>query len=176
MELKKKLDGFFQIIAKVVQKFAAVLMLLMIVVVSIQVLGRVFQFKLPWTEEIATYSLIWMTYIGSIAVLIKAEHLTVDILLVRYQPQQRRFVRVLIDAVLVTFCGILLVFGVQLCINPIIINGSTPALAVSRVWIYLSLPIAMFFNVLYAFYDFIIACIEFFKGGIVCSGQGEAPK
>ena len=52
------------LVAKLCQKFCACLLLVMIVDVSIQVVGRVFLFKLPWTEEVATYSLIWMTFIG----------------------------------------------------------------------------------------------------------------
>jgi TRAP-type C4-dicarboxylate transport system permease small subunit len=165
MRLMKTFDGFFRVVAKIAQKFAACLMLLMICVVSIQVLGRIFAFKLPWTEEVATYSLIWMTYIGSIAVLIKGEHLTVDLFLVRYKPRQRRAARVLIDLVIVAFCGILLVFGSSLCRNPIVINGTTPALGISRLWIYLSLPISMLFTELYSVYDLVCSIADLASGG-----------
>lgn len=167
MRLRKTLDRFFELITKVAKKIAASLMLVMICVVSIQVMGRIFSFKLPWTEEVATYSLIWMTYIGSIAVLIKGEHLTVDLFLVRYRPAQRRVARVVIDLAIVAFCGILFVFGVKLCCNPIVLNGRTPALAISRLWIYLSLPISMFFTELYSIYDLVISCADLFSGGKV---------
>ncbi|WP_417043794.1 TRAP transporter small permease [Dysosmobacter sp.] len=165
MKVKEKIDHVFMLVAKLCQKFCACLLLVMIVDVSIQVVGRVFLFKLPWTEEVATYSLIWMTFIGSIAVLIKGEHLTVDLFLLRYSPKQRRIANLFIDLVILIFCAILLVFGLQLCQSPIIINGRTPALAVSRVWIYASLPIAMCFNTLFAGYRSIVAAANLATGG-----------
>lgn len=173
MLIKTKIDHFFDLTAKIVKKIAACLMLLMICVVSLQVIGRVFSFKLPWTEEVATYSLIWMTYIGSIAVLIKGEHLTVDLFLVRYKATQRRVARICIDVVIAAFCGILMVFGIKLCCNPIVINGRTPALAISRLWIYLSLPISMTASELYAIYDLVIACVDFSMGGKLTENGGN---
>ena len=165
MKVKEKIDHAFMLVAKLCQKFCACLLLVMIVDVSIQVVGRVFLFKLPRTEEVATYSLIWMTFIGSIAVLIKGEHLTVDLFLLRYSPKQRRIANLFIDLVILIFCAILLIFGLQLCQSPIIINGRTPALAVSRVWIYASLPIAMFFNTIFAGYRSIVAAANLATGG-----------
>ena len=165
MKLQKKLDDAFLTVAKLCQKFCACLLLVMIAVVSMQVLCRIFRIKMPWTEEVATYSLIWMTFIGSIAVLIKGEHLTVDLFLLRYSPRQRRIANLFIDLVILVFCATLLVFGIQLCQNPIIINGRTPALAISRVWIYASLPISMGFNTLFAGYSLAAAAAGLLAGG-----------
>ena len=113
------------------------------------------------------YSLIWMTYIASIAVIIKGEHLTVDLFLSRYTPAQRRVVRVFVDVLLIIFCGMLMIFGFQLCQSPIIINGRTPALQMSRLYVYLSVPVAMTFSTLYTIYDLIVAIADIvFKGAL----------
>ena len=172
MKIKQKIDQFFEGVVFVQKKLTACLMLLMIVLVSLQVIARLVSAKIPWTEELATYSLIWMTFIGSIGVLIKGEHLTVDLFLVRYKPSQRRVVRIFVDLVSVVFCGLLLYFGIQLCINPLIRNGRTPALAISRVWIYLSLPISMGFSTLYSVYDLAVAIIDCVTGGRFCTPEG----
>lgn len=174
MALKKKLDRFFAVIAKLCQKFCACLLLLMIGVVSLQVIARVLRITIPWTQEVATISLIWLTMIGSIAVLIKGEHLTVDLFLVRYKPGQRRVARIFIDAVPTVFCCILLVFGLRLCRSPIVVNGRTVALAISRVWVYLSLPVSMFFNTLYAAYRLIASVIDLATGGRLSAGEEAA--
>lgn len=165
MQIKNKIDRVFLAIRNICQCICACLFLVMIAVVSLQVVGRIFLFKLPWTEEVATYSLIWMVFIGSIAVNIKGEHLTVDLFLLRYSPGQRRVAKVFIDLVLTAFCAVLLVFGAQLCKSPIILNGRTPALAVSRVWIYGSLPIAMLFNTVFSCYSLVISVIDLITGG-----------
>lgn len=167
LKFKERMDGMFRIVAKAAQVVCACLLLTMIVAVSVQVLGRIFKFKFPVTEEIGTYSLIWMTYIASIAVIIKAEHLTVDLFLSRYKPAQRRFVRIFVDVLILIFCAMLMIFGFQLCRNPIIIKGRTPALQMSRLYVYLSVPIAMTFNTIFVAYDLIVAFADIvFKGGL----------
>ena len=167
LKTKDSIDKIFAVVTKIAQVIAAIFLCIMIVDVTVQVVGRICHFKIPVTEEIGTYSLIWMTYIASIAVTIRGEHLTVDLLLNRYTPAQRRVVRVITDLMILIFCGMLMIFGFQLCRNPIIINGRTPALQMSRLFVYLSVPIAMTFNTLFILYDLVVAVADIrFKGGL----------
>lgn len=165
MKIKNTVDKIFGGIVKGSQIVAACFLIVMIIAVTVQVIGRVFHFKVPVTEEIGTYSLIWMTYTASIAVTAKGEHLTVDLFLNRYNDGTRRVMRILIDAMLVVFCGMLMIFGFMLVGNKIIVNGRTPALQISRVWVYLSVPIAMTFNTAYTLYDLIVAVYDLVSGG-----------
>ena len=167
MKIKNTVDKIFGGVVKGSQIVAACFLIVMIIAVAVQVIGRVFHFKVPVTEEIGTYSLIWMTYTASIAVPAKGEHLTVDLFLNRYNDKTRRVMRILIDAMIVIFCGMLMVFGFMLVGNKIIVNGRTPALQISRVWVYLSVPIAMTFNTVYTLYDLIVAIYDFVSGGKV---------
>lgn len=167
MKFKDRADALFGWVAMAAKFVSACLLIIMICAVSVQVVGRVLEFRVPVTEEIGTYSLIWMTYIAYIAVIIKGEHLTVDLFLNRYKPGQRRVVRIFIDVLLIVFCGMLMVFGFQLCQSPIILNGRTPALQMSRLYVYLSVPIAMTFATLFTIYDLIVALADIgFKGGL----------
>ena len=167
LKTKDSIDKIFAVITKIAQVIAACFLCIMIVDVSVQVVGRICHFSIPVTEEIGTYSLIWMTYIASIAVTVRGEHLTVDLLLNRYTPAQRRIVRLITDLMILIFCGMLMVFGFQLCGNPIIINGRTPALQMSRLFVYMSVPIAMTFNTLFILYDLVVAIADIrFKGGL----------
>jgi len=175
IKFKNTMDRFFGKVVNVSQTVAACFLVVMILTVSLQVIGRIFTFKIPVTEEIATYSLIWMTYCASVAVTAKAEHLTVDILLNRYSPAARRVVRVLISTMILIFCGMLMIFGFMLVNNKVIITGRTPALQISRVWIYMSVPIAMTFNSAYMIYDVIIAVYDLVSGGKL-SALDEAKK
>ncbi len=167
MRIKNTVDKIFGGIVKGSQIVAACFLIVMIIAVTVQVIGRVCHFKVPVTEEIGTYSLIWMTYTASIAVTAKGEHLTVDLFLNRYNDRTRRVMRILIDTMIVIFCGMLMVFGFMLVGNKIIVNGRTPALQISRVWVYLSVPIAMTFNTVYTLYDLIVAIYDFVSGGKV---------
>ena len=160
LKFKEVMDRIFGGAVKVSKFISACFLIIMIVTVSVQVIGRIFTFKIPVTEEIATYSLIWMTYIASVAVTIKGEHLTVDLFLNRYKPGARRVVRLVVDVMICIFCGMLMIFGYMLVNNKIIINGRTPAMQISRVWIYLSVPVAMTFNTLFMVYDTILAVFD----------------
>lgn len=167
LKVKDRMDKFFAGIAKGAQFICACFLIIMIIAVSVQVLGRIFGFSIPITEEVGTYSLIWMTYIASVAVIIKGEHLTVDLFLNRYKPHQRRIVRLFVDVLILLFCGLLMVFGYQLCQSPIIINGRTPALQMSRLYVYLSVPLAMTFSTAFVFYDIVIAIADIcFRGAL----------
>ena len=165
MKVKNIVDKIFGGVVKGSQIVAACFLIVMIIAVTVQVIGRVCHFKVPVTEEIGTYSLIWMTYTASIAVTAKGEHLTVDLFMNRYNDKTRRTIRILIDAMIVIFCGMLMIFGFMLVGNKIIVNGRTPALQISRVWVYLSVPIAMTFNTVYTLYDLIVAIYDFVSGG-----------
>ena len=174
LKFKGTMDKIFGIIIKAAQIIAACFLSIMIIDVSIQVIGRVFHFSIPVTEEIATYSLIWMTYIASIAVTAKGEHLTVDVLLNRYSPAAKRVVRLIVDLMILVFCVLLVVFGIQILQKPVIINSRTPALQISRLWIYVSVPFTMAFNSLYMVYETICAAVDLGSKGYLTKLADEA--
>ena len=145
--------------------------MVMVVTVTIQILSRPLHLKVNWTEEVSTYSLIWLTYLGGIVCVIRGQHLCVDLFLARYNPTQRRVAHVFITLVITVFCAILFVFGVKLCMSPIIQNGRTAALGISRLWIYLSLPISMGFSLLYSVYELIVSAVDLVTGGKLISNE-----
>ena len=165
MKLKKKLDRFFELLAAGIRKITAVILLVMVVSVTLQIISRPLNLHIAWTEEVSTYSLIWMTYLGGIVCVIKGQHLCVDLFLARYTPRQRRVAHVFINLVITIFCALMFAFGAKLCMSPIIINGRTPALGMSRLYIYLSLPISMGCSLIYIAYDLIVSVIDLFTGG-----------
>lgn len=172
---KGRMDKIFGAIIHVAQIIAACFLSIMIIDVSIQVVGRICHFSIPVTEEIATYSLIWMTYIASIAVTAKGEHLTVDVLLNRYSPAAKRVVRLIVDLMILVFCALLVIFGIQILGKPVIVSSRTPALQISRVWIYISVPLTMAFNTLYMIYESICAAVDLgSKGYLTKIAEGEA--
>ena len=165
MKIKNAVDRAFTVLAAGIRKITAVVLMVMIVSVTLQILSRPLNLNIPWTEEVSTYSLIWMTYLGGIVCVIKGQHLCVDLFLARYTPRQRRVAHVFIDFVITIFCALMFVFGTKLCMSPIIINGRTAALGISRLYIYLSLPVSMGFSLIYIAYDLIVSVIDLFTGG-----------
>jgi TRAP-type C4-dicarboxylate transport system permease small subunit len=171
MSIIQKCDKFFERIVFISKKLTGILMLVMICAVSVQVVARLLKVTVPWTEELGIYALIWMVFIGSVAVLIRGEHLTVDILLLRYTPSQLRIARIFISALLMVFCFTLFYFGVILCQNPIIINARTPAMRLPRLYIYTCLPISMFFSSLFSIYSLIVSVADCATSGRLRGGM-----
>ena len=166
MKIRDKCEKFFSSVVFVQKKITGTLLLVMIITVSWQIIGRVIlKINTPWTEELAKMCLIWFTFLGSIGVLYNGEHLTVDLLLARYKESTRRKVNVFIYLVISAFCIMLFVFGVQLCMNPIIRRGVTTGLNISRLWLYLSLPISMFFSSLIGIFKTVCSISDLVKGG-----------
>ncbi len=155
---------FFSIVVKLSSRITAALMLLMIVVVTVQIVARyVFVISTPWTEELARYLLIYIAFIGSVGVLIKGEHMLVDIFYNMFSPALKRAARVLNDIVFLFFSLFLLYFGIQLCTSPIIIHSLMPAMQISRVYLYWIMPFSMFFIAVYSAYELVMAVKALFS-------------
>lgn len=163
VELKKIIES----IVNIQRKITATLMLAMIVVIAIQIFGRmVFHCSTPWTEEISKYMLIWIAFIGGFGAVVKGEHMMVDILYILFSPRLKKYARVLNDVIASLFSGFLCYFGIGLCLNPVIQRSVTPAMQMPRVWLYSVLPVTMAFMCLYSIYDLVRAVRSLFEKGI----------
>lgn len=77
LKVKDRVDAVFAAIATGAKFISACFLLVMIVAGICAVLGRIFHFKIPVTEEIGTYSLIAGDLCRIlVAVIVKGEHLT----------------------------------------------------------------------------------------------------
>lgn len=81
---------------------------IMAMVIAYQVFGRYVLDRSPsWSEEIARYLLVWLTMLGSAAVLRGGGHIAVTTLIDMLPAAPRRVAIALRDALLVCVCGIL---------------------------------------------------------------------
>ncbi len=70
--------------------------------------------SLGWTEEIARYLLIMVTFVGSITAMRKGSHISVEALLIYMPPRVRHWLLVVVDALVTLFCGAMAWYGWQL--------------------------------------------------------------
>lgn len=70
--------------------------------------------SLGWTEEIARYLLIGVTFVGAVTAMRKGSHIAVEALLVFLPKGPRHWVLVVIDGVVAAFCGFLAWYAYQL--------------------------------------------------------------
>lgn len=79
-----------------------------------QVFGRYVLSHAPsWSEELARYLMVWLTMLGSAAVLRSGGHITVTTLTDALPPAVQRAVLAVRDAALVCACGVLAWWGTR---------------------------------------------------------------
>ena len=88
----KKLDY----VTKVIEAIVAVLMVGITVLTFVQVARRfLFGAVFPWAEELAIYSMIWVTFFGAVLCLRHGEHVRIDAFLLVLPHKIRKWVEVL---------------------------------------------------------------------------------
>ena len=109
----------------------------------------IFGGSLPWVEEFARFTFIWMTFLGAIVALDRAEHISID-LLVKLAPRWIRTPLALaVDTVILVFLGVYMVKGVDLV--RLTTDQFSPSLNLPMALIHAAIPVSgavMFLQVL----------------------------
>jgi TRAP-type C4-dicarboxylate transport system permease small subunit len=70
--------------------------------------------SLGWTEEIARYFLILITFVGSVTAMRKGSHIAVEALLVYLPREAKHWTLVAVDGLVALFCGAMAWYAYQL--------------------------------------------------------------
>lgn len=140
--------------AFVLTKVIAFLMLALIVIITIQIVGRsIIHITTHWTEEVAKYVLIWLTFLGGSVVLYRSEHLIVDLFYVKFPTRVRHWVHLFSDLFILAFCLYAAYFGIMLCMNRFVLKFVSPAARIPRVYVYSALPVGALLMIVYNLWD-----------------------
>jgi TRAP-type C4-dicarboxylate transport system permease small subunit len=92
-----------------------IMMAIMFVLVFINVVTRyIFGFSFATTEEISTFLMIWITYIGAGLALREGRLAAIDLFQDMMPPKTRRYFRALLGVVILLFFAILAYYGVKM--------------------------------------------------------------
>jgi len=84
-------------------------------VVALQFWTRyVLNSSVGWTEEIARYLLILVTFVGSVTAMRKGSHIAVEVLLVYLPARAKHWVLVAVDGLVALFCGAMTWYAYEL--------------------------------------------------------------
>jgi TRAP-type C4-dicarboxylate transport system permease small subunit len=97
---------FRGLIEKVILAFAVVLLSLVALLIAMQVFLRAVHIGVDWTEEFSRFSYVGVTFLGSILVITKGKHITIDFLANLLPEFIRRLLIVIIHFVMAVFMGI----------------------------------------------------------------------
>ena len=99
-----------------------------------------------WTEELATFLLVWVGLLGAAVALRERAHLGINYLTAGMRPQAQHTAEVFALASTALFCVLVLIYGgTSLVVRTVALNQLSPALGIHMGYVYLALPISGFF-------------------------------
>jgi TRAP-type C4-dicarboxylate transport system permease small subunit len=152
----------------VLEVLVVVVMAALVLDVSWQVFTR-FILKSPstWTDELATFLLIWVSLLGAAVALKRGAHLGMDYFVERMSPGRRLYVAVFVYLCtgLFSVC-VMMGGGVTLVARKLQLRETSPALGLDLGYVYLAVPISGLFLTIYS--------IELLADGVRALRRGAA--
>lgn len=124
----------------VVETVGAVLLTAVVLIVLIQVVTRyLLEISISWPEELARYTLVWLTFVGAAAAAARRSEIVVDSLIELLPQRARRGMRALASVGGIVAIGILIWAAVPLFGTAA--RTTSPATGIALRWVYLALPV-----------------------------------
>jgi TRAP-type C4-dicarboxylate transport system permease small subunit len=94
--------------------FAALMLLLIVLVVTAQIVWRyIFNNSLSWSEELSRYLFAWLIFVGGALAIKEGSHIKVDLFYTKFSPSARRVLDVFLYGI-ITFVQIyFLIFSIE---------------------------------------------------------------
>ena len=103
-----------------------------------------------WSEELARFLLIWISLLGGAVAFGEKSHLGVDYFVGKFDPVARKFITIVGQIIVLFFAiSIFIVGGTQVVRDALAMEQMTPALNWKMGHVYLVLPIAGVFMILF---------------------------
>ena len=119
-----------------------------------------------WTEELARFLLIWVSLLGGAVAFGTKGHLGVDFFVGKFHPDVRKLMSIFVHGVVLFFAGSIFLYGgSRIVADALAMEQMTPALGWKMGYVYLALPIAGIFMVLYAIENLIETVVASAAGG-----------
>jgi len=137
---------------RTLETLVAVVMAVLVVDVVWQVFTRyVLRSPSSWTEELATFLMIWVGLLGASVGLNRGAHLGIDYLVQKLPARRRLLTEVVVFACTGLFSLLALgIGGATLVVRTLGLEQISPALGIRMGYVYLALPISGFFLTLYS--------------------------
>lgn len=125
-----------------IEKSSVVLLSFMCFFILLQVIYRfIFHDSKPWTEEIARYLFMWLTYCGAALAMKNGAHLRMDFLLTVAKGRTRKALMFISDACMSIYCFMGIILGVQLLLEVMEMQQTFLSLDISLWGVYVGIPL-----------------------------------
>lgn len=122
----------------------ACLLISMVIILFIQVCSRfVLSSSLSWSEELSRYLFIWLIYLCLGSVVLRQEHIVIDVLVARLSPSARRLVETATLLLALALTILVLWVSADIALIFLELGQTSAALGIPMWWVYAALPVGM---------------------------------
>ena len=140
--MNEKNPSFFD---RTEEYISAILFISLIVLCSLQILFRfVFNFSLSWTEELSRYVFIALVYFSASLAVLRGAHVRVEVIDGFVQGRKKEILDSIIDLSFALFMIWIGYYGLELTIDALDIEQTTPALEWKSGWVYAIIPFTFY--------------------------------
>lgn len=157
--------GFGDQLGSILNRIARALSQLTVAVMVITVLAQVFmryfiKSPLVWGDELAKYSLVFMTFIGASVALRDKQLAAMELLTEKFPGPTKRIVAIGVYIIELALLGFLFYYSIILMMEGSVQAQLSPALQIPMMWVYISLPLGLGLMIIQA----IVLMINYIKG------------
>ncbi len=117
----------------------------LIILCFLQILFRfVFNFSLSWTEELSRYVFIALVYFAASLAVVRGAHVRVEVIDGFIKGRNKRILDSIIDLSFAAFMIWIGYFGLEITIESLEIEQTTPALEWQAGWVYAVIPFSFY--------------------------------
>lgn len=143
----KILDVLFAIL----KWFSAIAMTVMVILTFTEVIRRyLFGVNWIWSEELVRYLIVWSTFLGGAAAFHNGSLTCFDLITAKLSKRNQNYINLLNNTVIIVFLIFLLRLGIKAATKPTIVMLKGPGLGISMSIPYVSIPIGLFFMIIFA--------------------------
>ncbi len=135
----------------------------MTVVVFAQVVFRELSASLPWSEELARYLMVYLTYLGISVGVKRKSHIAVEAVTRKFPLKVQNAVEIITNIACIVCCVIIVLYGIQL-VN-ITMMQKSPALRMPMGIAYFSLVLGGILMIIQFLINTLDTLIDLFRGG-----------
>ncbi|MFZ3591302.1 TRAP transporter small permease [Bacillus sp. DJP31] len=115
----------------------------MVSVIFVQVIMRLLDSSLSWSEELARYCFIWMVYIGISYGVKKQRHIKVDVVLLLLKEKGQNILTIVSNVLFIIFALFVIRYGFDISLKLLSFGQTSPALHIPMGIVYMATPIGI---------------------------------
>lgn len=133
------------ILDNVEEYISTFLFIALIVLCFLQIIFRfIFNFSLSWTEELARYVFIALVYFAASLAVVRGAHVRVEIIDGLVTGKKKKILDSIIDLSFAAFMAWIGYYGLEISVDAINIEQTTPALDWNAGWVYAIIPFCFY--------------------------------